>query len=290
MKPEEALSDLQRKSVNETFDSTIYSRLNNKATGRIIAIMQRLHPDDLVCHLMDKGGYELMRFPAIAETNEAYKINTPFGPKTFSRRMGEALHPAREPLEVLEDTRRSIGSRNFAGQYQQRPSPIEGGLVKLAWLKSHTKANLPARFDRILQSWDTASKAGEINSFPVCTTWGVKDECYYLLDVFREKQEFPARKRALGVQAECFQPRIILIEDKDSGTQFLQEGREDSLIVIAIKPVGDKIMRLNARTLKFEAGQVFLPEEAPWLEAYIKELAMFPASSYNDQVDSTSQA
>lgn len=290
MKPDEAISDVRRKSVNDAFDNSIYSRLNDKRIGRIIAIMQRLHLNDLVGHLMEKGGYEVLRFPAIAEVDVDYTVETLFGPRSFTRWAGDVLHPAREPREILEEISRTIGSYNFAGQYQQRPSPIEGGLVKVFWLKSYTKADLPARFDRILQSWDTASKAGELNSFSVCTTWGVIGDRYYLLDVFRAKLEFPDLKRALHDQAALHKPSIILIEEKGSGIQLIQVAREENLTVIAIKPVGDKIMRLHAQTPRFESGNVFLPAEALWRETYIAELTMFPASQHADQVDSTSQA
>ena len=69
---------------------------------------------------------------------------------------GEALHPAREPLAVLQNIRRTIGEYNFAGQYQQAPAPLGGGLVKAEWFKRYHDSERPQRFDRIVQSWDTA--------------------------------------------------------------------------------------------------------------------------------------
>ena len=48
LKPERALSDAQRKSANEWYDHTLYSRLNDKPHGAIVIIMQRVHEDDLV--------------------------------------------------------------------------------------------------------------------------------------------------------------------------------------------------------------------------------------------------
>src|ERR1700755_2274891 len=88
-------------------------------------------------------------------------------------RQGEALHLEREPLDTLERIRRTIGEYNFAGQYQQAPAPLGGGLVKEAWFKRYREDELPGRFDRIVQSWDTANKATELSDFSVCTTWGV---------------------------------------------------------------------------------------------------------------------
>ena len=93
----------------------------------------------------------------------------------FKRRAGEALHPEREPLEVLNQIRESLGEYHFAGQYQQSPAPLGGGLVKADWFKTYTEANLPVKFDLVFQSWDTANKPTELADYSVCTTWGVKE-------------------------------------------------------------------------------------------------------------------
>ena len=74
--------------------------------------------------------WEVVRFPAIAETDEVHEIETIWGPRCFTRRQGEALHPEREPLETLKRIRGTVGEYNFAGQYQQSPAPLGGSLVK----------------------------------------------------------------------------------------------------------------------------------------------------------------
>ena len=43
-----------------------------------------------------------MRFPAIAEADEVHEIETILETRRFPRRCGEALHPAREPLDILD--------------------------------------------------------------------------------------------------------------------------------------------------------------------------------------------
>jgi hypothetical protein len=88
LKPDEAVSDTQRKSVNEWFEGTLYSRLNDKSAGVIIVIMQRLHEDDLVGHLVRQGGWTVLSFPAIAEVDEIHDVETIFGPRRFVRRIG----------------------------------------------------------------------------------------------------------------------------------------------------------------------------------------------------------
>ena len=204
LKPEEALSDTQRQAANEWFSHTLYSRLNNKRDGAIVIIMQRLHEDDLVGHVLTQEPWDVVRFPAIAEEDEVHEIETILGPRIFSRRRDEALHPQREPLDTLERIRRTIGEYNFAGQYQQSPAPLGGGLVKAKWFKYYTEKDRPQSFDRIVQSWDTANKATELSDFSVCTTWGIKAKNLYLLNVTRKRLEYPALKRAVREQQSLF--------------------------------------------------------------------------------------
>src|SRR5262249_53886370 len=147
LKPDEALSETQRRAVNEWFDHTLYSRLNDKRTGCIIIIMQRLHEDDLVGHVLEQEEWDLLRLPAIAEEDESHLIESLNRTHIVRRDRGEALHPERETLEVLEHLRRTLGEYNFAGQYQQQPAPLGGGLVKADWFKAYVSGEEPAKFE-----------------------------------------------------------------------------------------------------------------------------------------------
>ena len=243
-------------AANEWYDHTLYSRLNDKRHGAIVIIMQRLHEDDLVGHVLGQEQWEILSFPAIAETDEEHRIEMILEPKCFRRRQGEALHPDREPLEVLDRIRRTIGEYNFAGQYQQSPAPLGGGLVKADWFRRYRENEVPERFDRIVQSWDTANKATELSDFSVCTTWGVKDKNLFLLGVFRRRLEYPAPKRAVCEQQSLFDATVVLIEDKASGTQLIQELIADGFYpVTGYKPECDKIMRMHAQTAMIELNR-----------------------------------
>lgn len=233
----------------------------------------------------------MLSFPAIAETDEIHIVETPFGSKQFSRPAGRALHPDRESLETLAQIRSTIGEYNFAGQYQQTPAPAGGGMIKEAWFRRYRLNDRPEKFDQVVQSWDTANKPSELADYSVCTTWGLKGPNFYLLNVLRKKLSFPDLKRAVVEQDRLFRPEVILIEDKASGTQLIQDLIEAGVShVTRYKPDGDKIMRLHAQTAAIENGFVHLPEEAHWLVDYISELILFPAGRHNDQVDSTAQA
>jgi predicted phage terminase large subunit-like protein len=290
LKPEEALSQTQRRAANEWFDHTLYSRLNDKREGAIVLIMHRLHEDDLVGHVLGQEDWEIVRFPAIAEDDEAFVVETVWGQRRFTRRPGEALHPEREPPEMLEQIRRTIGEYNFAGQYQQAPAPQGGGMVKATWFGNYAPNERPDKFDRIVQSWDTANKATELSDFSVCTTWGIKGKDLYLLHVLRRRMEYPELKRAVCEQARAFGADVVLIEDKASGTQLIQELVRDGLhAVTRYQPQSDKIMRMHAQTATIENGFVHLPKEAGWLAEYVHEMTAFPRGQHDDQVDSTAQ-
>jgi predicted phage terminase large subunit-like protein len=290
LKPEEALSDTQRQAANDWFDHTLYSRQNDKRRGAIVIIMQRLHEDDLAGHVLGQEPWEVVRFPAIAEADEVHEITTIWGPRCFRRRHGDALHPDREPLGTLDHIRRTIGEYNFAGQYQQSPAPLGGGMVKAEWFKRYGENERPERFDRIVQSWDTANKATELSDFSVCTTWGIRGKDLFLLNLLRKRLEYPALKRAVREQQSLFNANVVLIEDKASGTQLIQELIVDGFHpVTGYKPECEKIMRLHAQTTIIDNGFVHIPKEAPWLAEYLHEMTVFPKGKHDDQVDSTAQ-
>jgi predicted phage terminase large subunit-like protein len=162
-------------------------------------------------------------------------------------------------------------------------------MVKAAWFSSYAANERPEKFDRIVQSWDTANKASELSDFSVCTTWGIKGKDLYLLHVLRKRMEYPELKRAVREQCQAFEANVVLIEDKASGTQLIQELIQEGLhAVTRYQPQSDKIMRMHAQTAMIENGFVHLPETA-WLAEYLQELTAFPRGRHDDQVDSTAQ-
>jgi predicted phage terminase large subunit-like protein len=291
MKPDEALSDSERNRTNDWARHTLFTRLNNKGNDRIIVVMQRLHEADMIGHLLEFAGFELLAFPAIAQEDEVHLIRTPFRTLRRERKAGEALHPERESLAILEKQRRLLGTEFFAAQYLQSPTPPGGGLVKTGWFNRFDLGEKP-RFRRILQSWDCASKATQLSNYSVCTTWGVtENKDMYLLHVFRDRLEYPELKRKLRQLADRSRAGVVLIEEAASGVQLVQElKREGFARITPVKPLRDKVMRMAAQTPAIEAGRIWIPREAPWLGDYLHELAMFPKGKYDDQVDSTSQA
>lgn len=291
VKPYEAFSKSIREGVNHWYDNTLYSRLDDKQEGAIVIVMQRVHQDDLVGHVLEKEHWEVLSLPAIAPEDQVYEYSTIAGPVRRIRRAGELLHPTRESLASLQAIRATMGEFAFAAQYQQTPVPAGGALVKTEWLRYYEMSKKPQEFDAIVQSWDTANTVSELADYSVCTTWGRQGHNVYLLDVFRKRLNYPDLKRAVRDQAQAYSATTVLIEDKASGTQLIQELLHEGLYhVKGVKPVGDKVMRMHAQTAMIENGFVYFPDSALWIADYVRELTGFPNAKFDDQVDSTAQA
>lgn len=290
LKPEDAVSETCRNGVNAWYDGTLYSRLNRKASGAIVIIMQRLHEDDLVGHVLKQEPWQVLSLPAIAEEAADFAVETPYGLRHYHRHVGEVLHPAHESAETLERIRQTIGSYNFAGQYQQAPAPLGGGIVKPEWFRIYESSQRPEKFDRIVQSWDTANTSNQLSDYTACTTWGQLDKHFYLLDVMRRRLIYPHLKRLVKELAAAFNADIILIEDKASGTALIQDLGADGMPITKYQSQLDKETRMHQQTAVIEAGYVHLPREAQWRADYLHELAVFPNGRFDDQVDATSQA
>jgi predicted phage terminase large subunit-like protein len=286
-KPEEALSEAQRNSAGQWFDTTLLSRLDSKSEGAVIVVMQRLHEDDLAGRLLAKGGWQLLKIAAIAEQDERVSI----GAGCFHERLaGSVIDPRRESLEDLERLRQSMGELFFSAQYQQEPIPLAGNIIKAEWFKHYDTAPALDDNDILVVSIDTAMKGSPSADFSVATVWLARGENTYLIDLWRERVDYPELRHAVHRLREQYQTAVVLIEDKGSGTSLIQDLRSENKAPIPIHPEGDKVARLAAVSAQFEAGSVFFPKNAPWLSSLKAELLGFPNMKHDDQVDSVSQA
>lgn len=281
----EIFSDTIREGVLTWWDQVMSTRLNDRKTGARVIVQQRLHERDLAGYLLAKGGWDHLNLPM---EYEGQAVPTRIGWRDWRTAPGELLWPARFGEREVAEMKAELGSYGAAGQLQQRPAPLGGGIIKLTWFKRYRTP--PAARIRIVQSWDTAQKATDMHDPWVCTTWQESPEGYFLLDVYRKRMEYPEGKRAVQSLAAHWTPVVILIEDKSAGASILQDLRlETRLPVLAIEPEADKVTRMAVETPAIEAGRVWLPESAPWLVEYERELASFPHGAHDDQVDSTSQ-
>lgn len=117
--PARAQDDAKRRAVNTWFDAEVIQRLNDKAKGRVVVVMQRLHHDDLCGHLLSgEQPWVHLNLPAIATRDEEWQLSRG---GVFTRRQGEPLAEAIDSKLTLYKRMLDIGAYNFAAQYQQKP-------------------------------------------------------------------------------------------------------------------------------------------------------------------------
>ena len=176
------------------------SRLDDKRTGAIVIVMQRVHLDELTGFVQAlSDDWEVLGLPAIGLIDGHIPISTY---RVHHRTVGQALSPEREPLWVLEEMRLQLGSDAFSAQYQQEPAPPGGAMIKRKWISRYREPPPPEKTLYRVQSWDTASKGGPENDFSVCTTWSVtRDQQWHLIGVFRKRVDYPELKAAVRALA-----------------------------------------------------------------------------------------
>jgi predicted phage terminase large subunit-like protein len=255
-------------------------------------VMQRINQQDLSGYVLEQGGWTHLKLEAEAEQKTT--ITFPRSGRTIVREEGDLLWTKREgPDEIAEHKKR--GSYYFASQFQQRPVPLGGGIIKRAWWKRYPVDPISLKpltpFVHIMQSWDTAAKTNNWNDYSVCTTWGVTAAGqFYLLHRWRQRAEYPDLKRAMRDLAARWKPASILIEDTSAGQSVVQDlKRETALPIIPVKVHHDKMANTVAASGVIEAGNVLLPDQAEWdVEEYITLMSYFPNDAYHDDdVDST---
>ena len=286
IKPQDALSASVRTKVNQWYTNTLLSRLDNRKEGVIIIVMQRLHIDDLVGFVQENEDWDILSLPAIAETDEKYVLSTG---KVIERKVGEVLNKNLDSIEELNKTKNKIGSYNFSAQYQQRPIPPEGSIIKWPWFKFFDKLPIPIGRPIICQSWDIALKTGTNNDYSVCITALINNGAFYILDILRNKVDFVGLKRLIKDMARAYNASCILIEETGVGSGLISQLNEEGLYPVPIRPQVSKQERACIETPKLEAGQVYLRQKAHWLDSFKAEIDAFPNGRHDDQIDAFTQ-
>jgi predicted phage terminase large subunit-like protein len=216
---------------------------------------------------------------------------------TFTTEWQARSSTPRELREALEKLRDAMTRLVFSAQYQQRPIPLEGNIIKREWLRYFRGSLLYKKGEYYVISWDTAMKSSELADYSVGTVWQVHDEGknVYLVDLVRDRFEFPElvhSAEALFVKWKTVGSTHLVIEDKGSGTSLIQALKDKRIWTTYhnMKLDTDKVMRITAQAAQFYAGSVHFPENAPWPGELFAELFAFPGVKHDDQVDSISQA
>ena len=278
--PKDAYSPTLRKETWNWWQGVIKKRMHSKTS--CLFTMTLWHPDDIGSRIIAEEGRDwiVIRIPALALDDDI-----------LGREPGEALWPGKFPKEFLEQQREDDPFM-FEALSQQNPQLAAGNIIKRENL--HYYDETPGRYDYVLQSWDTAFKAGQDNDYSACTTWACIDNKIYLIDLWRGKVDYPDLKKMFMIFANKWKPNIILVEDKASGQSLVQDLRRVSPYpILAIMPNGDKEYRVHLASDRITAGLVLFPgkfENNEVLLVYINELCGFPAVKNDDFVDSTTQA
>jgi predicted phage terminase large subunit-like protein len=285
LKPGDAMSEAVRARVIEWYRSTLLSRGDDKTRTRIVVVMQRVHENDLVGHLQEQGGFEVLNLPAIAEEPQTYDLG---GGRIYNREYGELLHPEHEPATVLLELKREMGPIAFSAQYQQRPIPAGGTIIKKKWLVSYDDISWHEG-DRMVLSWDIALSEMETGDYSAGVVLLIRNEVFFVLEVVRGRFTFEVLKRKIIELKQKYLRATLLIEESPISLGLIQSLRERSINVVTDKPDKDKRARLIAQTDLFAGGSVRLPRRAGWLQDFVAELLAFPGG-HDDQVDALTQA
>lgn len=288
IKAGDALSQIVMASAKDWYSNTVSSRLNNQKTGKIVVVAQRLQPEDLPGHLASLGGWEELVLPMVAWKDQDIEL---FKGEWITRPAGHLLHEDRFGEQEIRRLRSEMTEQDFEAQYNQRPLPPGGALFKLQWLKRYNARPPVHEIQGIFQSWDTAYEVAEGNDYSVCSTWALCGKRYFLLDIFRERLQFPDLERAVYKQREKWNANLVIVENAGSGISLYQNIRirTQGLWITTLKPSRSKQDRASQQSPKFERGEVYVPHQAPWLKTFEDELVNFPHVKHDDQIDSVVQ-
>lgn len=281
---EEADSDTWRDKVWAEWQNSIKSRLS--AGAKVVVIMTPWHEDDLAARILaTEPNATLLRLPVEAEEND------PLG-----REPGAPLCPELgKNAAWLADFKASYladpkgGVRAWTALYQCKPRVEGGNLIQRSWWQYFDPKDI-TYFGTELISVDATFKGLDTSDFVAITVWGKLGANYYLRYCLNRKMSFTDTLQAIRlVQGLYPAARRVLIEDKANGSAIIDVLQRE-MFCIPVNPKGGKKARVNAVSPAIEAGHVFLPMGAPWLDEYIDQWSAFPAGAHDDMVDSTTQA
>jgi len=305
----QAYSDVIRQGVNDTWDRSLSSRLNDLTESGVLLIMQRVHESDLAGHLLKKvkSKWTVLSIPMRYEGAPSFDAGADIGrpelndPRT---KKGELLFPKKFPSSAVLSLEEDLGEHGTSAQLQQRPVPIGGGIIKThTWRHWADDVPLP-KCQHIFTSYDTAfSEADSKNNktaFSACTRWGVfwhsKREryCVMLLGVWFGQVAYKELREKVQEIDKKYRPDVNLIEKKATGISLLQDLRDaidGELKAYSPGKGEDKISRAHSVTPILEMGLVYVPPKK-WANELIDYVASFPhgAPPSADLTDTVTQA
>lgn len=318
-KPDEMFSSVYRAKSHTLLGNTIRSRRASSVKGKatpIIQIQQRLHVNDSTWFMLSGGmgiDFDLVKIPALV--TEDYVDTLPdwikhqFIDDVLSSECVErdgvkyySYFPGKESVHDLVAMWDS-DPYTFLSQYQQEPVALGGNLINVDWFQRLSDTfRPPAKYDYRFITCDTAMTTKSYSDFSVLQLWGYKDAKIYLIDQRRGKFEAPEleaelldfEKKSRATSQSDGILRKIIIEKKASGIGLIQSaGRVMRTPIEPYVPDNDKLTRVMSALPQIKAGNVVIPESAPWLSGLLTEIAAFTADDSHkndDQIDCLTMA
>ncbi len=284
-----AMSKVQRDKIWEWYTSTLYTRLEKD--GRILLTLTRWHEDDLAGRLIelaknDKSAdqWTILSLPAVNEVGPS---------EDDPRNIGDVMWPYKYPPEVMGAMKASVGARVWNSLYQQHPTADQGNIVKRQWFKWYDVRSKPVKFDEVIQVWDLTFKDKVMNDYVVGTVWGRLGADVYLIDMVRDRMDFPKTIQAFtNMTAKHPEAKAKIVEDKANGPALIATLKSKISGIIAFNPEGSKEQRLYAVSAQIESGNVYLPQPAlmPSVDIFLEEVVAFPNAPHDDCVDNLTMA
>jgi len=303
MQPDDAASEHVKERIRRWFDNSVERRFNNSAHEVLILVMHRLAPDDLSATLSEHADF-VLKLPLVAETEETYEVHEKLA---FHRKPGDVLNPARMTVEKAAKLKARTPPYVWNSQYQQRPTAGGSGMLSIDRFQRYDLKK-PPPFEFTIHSWDIGATIN--GNASVCTKWGLyrnnqSRDFLFLLQIIRLKAELPEVRAAIKAEDRRDRPVLIVLDERGVGLGVYQElwkegyrnikGSSDTSEQIESgtnaesRPSRKKIERFGRAILHIDDGSVFIPNEAPGLEAFLYEVGAFPNIADKDQVDSMTQ-
>lgn len=313
MKPDEAASEAVVESTHKWFDNTWRNRLNMPAEDVLILLEQRTGELDLTGHCLEadkvliergeKPEWTHLCLPLEADEEEVDpKTLTrrhvfPISKRVYDRKLGDVLQPDRFPPKVVAAWK--VLRIVWSTQYQQRPTPLEGNMIKRADVRYYggqdpvtgeDDPELPTKFDLVLTSTDAAFKDTKTADFVCVGTIGVKGPDRYIFEVVTKHLDLSATEKEILRQRAKYGATLSLIEDKANGPAIIKNLRRKVPGIKAIEPEGGKISRMYASCGEWQTGNWHVDRNAAWCEPFIEHITKFPGIKNDDDVDMMTQA
>lgn len=283
---EDAESQTIRDKVWDWFSADFTTRLLPRSPMFVVAT--RWHSDDL-CGRVEEMNREGKGIPWLVVNLPAIAVEDK---DVLGRLEGDPLWGEFYTLEHLMNLKATLPARDWNSLYMGKPMDEDGGVIQGSWISRYDTLPAVDQIKRITVSADTAMKTGERNDYTAILVWieGIHND-HYLAYVHRERMEFDDMVRRIENIATQWGATAIIVEDKGSGTQYVQTraGKAPCSVIPISTSNNSKEFRLDGVSPMFESGQVLLPKTASWVADYESELLGFPTAKYDDQVDATSQ-